>query len=136
MRAVEQIARDTIAQAGGTATGTEILAAVHAEGRRVGPVFVGGILDRMIRCGTLVIGGDRVTYSLPGPTRHATSAEAFLEALTIHTTWRLDGGRVHRLGGSPLTVNAAAQRFAELGWIRCHVDGHGGHYWTAEREAA
>lgn len=70
-------------------------------------------------------------------TRHPTSAEAFLEALTLHPQWRLEDGRVHRdlPGYPPVTVNAAADRFAELGWIRCHVDGQGGHYWTAHKEA-
>lgn len=64
MRAVEQIARDVIAANGGQATGTQILDAVHAEGRRVGPVFVGNILDAQIRKGKLrLVGATR--YQLP-----------------------------------------------------------------------
>jgi hypothetical protein len=70
-------------------------------------------------------------------TRHATSAEAFTEALALHPTWRLEGGRVHRdlPGYRPMTVSAAARRFADLGWIRIHRDPAGGHYWTAHKEA-
>lgn len=67
-------------------------------------------------------------------TRHESSAEAFLEALRLHPTWVLRDGLVHRLAYPPMTVNAAAERFADIGWIRCHTDGCGGHYWTAEEE--